>query len=661
MARSLTSGWSLALLLAAACTDSDAPATKGSAAVTFDAVSTQLSRLTEVGAAPILAFSRDGHRATAWVSAPDGGVDGRLYVSVADAAGTFGPAVAIQDPLGPIEAHGEAPPKLVWRLDAAGRASLGALYVVGKLVPGRRFPASSLRFVRSDDGGGTWSSPVTVTDDSTGARALDRDFGSFNFHALHAAPDGTLHAAWLDGRHGASAVYTTHSRDAGATWAPNVRVVPGTSAAAEACPCCRTAIAADARGTVYLAWRAVLPADGPDAALVHDSTTADAHAHHGGGSRAAVRDLVVARSDDGGVTWGNPVRVAADDWVFDGCPHAGPSLALDAQDRLHVSWWTGKPGGAGVYYARSGDGGSTFSAPLPLGVAEQSRPAHVQLALLTRGSAAPVLVAAWDDGTRQVPQVVVRASNNGGDSFSEAVAVSDPAQAAAFPVLGLLEGAEGAAALFVAWSEQAASDAAAAAQARPDMRDPTAQMGLPQVGRTQVLVRRGLVASGAASERGAAASVFRTLQVGDRAPAYAARVVHGAGQGDSVHLGDGTLTLVNVWATWCTACREEMADLQALHDAYAARGLRVLGVSVDKTPTERVTGFAEREGLTFPIAHDRDNVIGDRFGVVGVPESWLIDAVGTVRWRLAGNLHGQVDEARRAIDALLGTRPVAER
>jgi hypothetical protein len=138
------------------------------------------------------------------------------------------------------------------------------------------------------------------------------------------------------------------------------------------------------------------------------------------------------------------VRVAADDWLFDGCPHAGPSLALDAQDRLHVAWWTGKPGGAGVYYARSSDAGTTFSAPVPLGVADQSRPAHVQLALQPHGAAAPTLVAAWDDGTRQIPQVVVRASADGGDSFGDAVAVSDAAQAAAFPVLGLLAGTEGA-------------------------------------------------------------------------------------------------------------------------------------------------------------------------------------------------------------------------
>ena len=82
----------------------------------------------------------------------------------------------------------------------------------------------------------------------------DSTFGSHNFHALHAAPDGSLYVAWLDGRHGKSTAYVTRSVDGGRTWSPNVRVGAG-----EACPCCRTSIAAARDGTVYLAWRAVLP------------------------------------------------------------------------------------------------------------------------------------------------------------------------------------------------------------------------------------------------------------------------------------------------------------------------------------------------------------------------------------------------------------------
>src|SRR6187549_1403929 len=155
-----------------------------------------LSSATRVGAAPSFAVSPRGEEAAAWVSAPDGGSDGRVYVSINGGA----PAV-LRDSLGPIEPHGESPPKLAYAQDG----SLYVLYVVVKLVPGRRFPAAALRFARSADGGRTWGVAATVTDDSV--------FASHNFHALHVSREGTVYVSWLDGRDGKSAVYLTRSTD----------------------------------------------------------------------------------------------------------------------------------------------------------------------------------------------------------------------------------------------------------------------------------------------------------------------------------------------------------------------------------------------------------------------------------------------------------------
>lgn len=414
----------IALLAAAACSRNAAPR--------FGETE-RLSSSTTVGTAPMFAVSPSGSEAAAWVSAPGGGNDGRLYVSRGD-----GPPTELRDSLGSIEPHGEAPPKLAYSADGA----LNALYVVAKSVPGRRFPASALRFVRSVDGK-TWSTPVTVTDE-------DSTFGSHNFHALYAAPDGALYASWLDGRAGKSTVYMTRSTDSGKTWMPNVRATAG-----EACPCCRTAMASAADGTLYLAWRQVF-------------------ADH-------VRDVVVARSSDHGATWQEPVRVHADNWVFDGCPHAGPSVQVDAAGRVHVAWWTGKQGDAGVWYARSNDGAKTFADPVALGVAEFSRPAHVQLAL----GGEDRLVATWDDGTLATPRVVVRTSRDGGNRWSETVALSDSGRAAGFPVVALQRGH-----VTIAWSEQSAASAAEHESHTMDMKDPKAMMPLGTVGDAQVMMRR---------------------------------------------------------------------------------------------------------------------------------------------------------------------------
>ena len=395
-----------------------------------------VSAETEVGAAPMFSVAPDGREVVAWVSAPHGGTDGRLYLSV-----DGGDPVELVDPLGPIEAHGEAPPKIAFDSDGA----LNALYVVGKVVPGNRFPLAALRFTRSLDGGRTWTDPVSVTDDG--------EFGSHNFHALHAGADGALYVTWLDSREGTSSVFLTRSTDGGATWEANRRITQ-----TEACPCCRTAVATDSDGTLYVAWRIVNPGN--------------------------VRDIVVARSTDHGATFSDPVVVHDDGWVYPGCPHAGPSMHVDAEHRLHVAWWTGKEGIAGVHYARSDDGGRTFNPPVPLGVAQYSKPAHVQLAL---GEAGAVLVA-WDDGTVVTPKVLLRTSRDGGSTFGPAQLVSGEGRAATFPVLGL-SGSN----VTVAWSEVSADhhEAETKADSIHQAENPTAPVGLHEVGQSRVHARRG--------------------------------------------------------------------------------------------------------------------------------------------------------------------------
>ena len=359
------------------------------------------------GAAPMFAAAPDGRRALAWVSAPEAGTAGRLYVSVA------GQTSELRDPLGDLSIYGEVPPKIAYGPDGA----LNAAWVVVKQVPGRHWPLQALRFARSEDGGRSWGAPVTVTDDSV--------FAAHDDHSLFVGRDGTLYLAWLDMRSGKSHVYLSRSTDHGRTWEANRKIRDE-----EACPCCRTALASGPDGRLYAAWRAIFPGD--------------------------VRDIVVARSDDQGGTWSAPVRVHEDGWVVHACPDAGPSLAVDAGGRVHIAWWTGKEGRAGVQYAVAPPGAERFSAPVPLGLAEFSRPAHVQLAL-ARDSA---VVAAWDDGTMKSPAIVARISRDGGRSFAPATRLSDRGRSAGYPVVYTRDSA-----VAVAWQEQ---DTLAAARSAAD-------------------------------------------------------------------------------------------------------------------------------------------------------------------------------------------------
>jgi cytochrome c-type biogenesis protein len=123
--------------------------------------------------------------------------------------------------------------------------------------------------------------------------------------------------------------------------------------------------------------------------------------------------------------------------------------------------------------------------------------------------------------------------------------------------------------------------------------------------------------------------------VGQAVPAYAAPSL----DGDSVHVAalKGEVVLLNVWATWCIPCRKEIPELQALHQAYGGRGLRVLGVSVDAGDADAdVEDFARSFGMTYTILRDPDEKVSALFAIPGVPASFLVDREGVVRWRHIG-------------------------
>jgi cytochrome c biogenesis protein CcmG, thiol:disulfide interchange protein DsbE len=107
---------------------------------------------------------------------------------------------------------------------------------------------------------------------------------------------------------------------------------------------------------------------------------------------------------------------------------------------------------------------------------------------------------------------------------------------------------------------------------------------------------------------------------------------------DSASLEDyrGSVTLVNIWATWCLPCRDEMPSMQTLYDSLATRGFKIAAISIDEGSPEEVTAFAEKFGLTFDILHDRSGQVERLYQTTGVPESFLLDRRGILVKRVIG-------------------------
>jgi peroxiredoxin len=109
--------------------------------------------------------------------------------------------------------------------------------------------------------------------------------------------------------------------------------------------------------------------------------------------------------------------------------------------------------------------------------------------------------------------------------------------------------------------------------------------------------------------------------------------------GDSLGLREsyrGSVTLINIWATWCVPCRTEMPSMQQVYEGLKDEGFRIAAVSVDEESDDVVNGFAESYGLTFDILHDRSGGIQKTYQTTGVPESFLVDKNGIIVRRVIG-------------------------
>ncbi len=146
-------------------------------------------------------------------------------------------------------------------------------------------------------------------------------------------------------------------------------------------------------------------------------------------------------------------------------------------------------------------------------------------------------------------------------------------------------------------------------------------------------------------------------EVGNPAPAYAA-----AGMaGDSVSLAAlrGRVVLLNVWATWCHPCREEIPALQQLHERWGPRGLELVGVSVDnRADRPAVAEFARDYGMTYAVWLDPDERVSSTFRTLGVPSTFLIGRDGTILWKHVGPVNaGDPQLVRLLGEALAAPAP----
>ena len=122
--------------------------------------------------------------------------------------------------------------------------------------------------------------------------------------------------------------------------------------------------------------------------------------------------------------------------------------------------------------------------------------------------------------------------------------------------------------------------------------------------------------------------------IGEPAPTF---TLPRLGGGASVSLRSlrGQVVIVNFWASWCLACRDEHPDLLAAWERYRERGVVLIGVDFEDTE-EAALAYAKEMGGDWPLVTDPNSRAAIAYGVFGVPETFVIAPDGTITAKRVG-------------------------
>lgn len=139
-----------------------------------------------------------------------------------------------------------------------------------------------------------------------------------------------------------------------------------------------------------------------------------------------------------------------------------------------------------------------------------------------------------------------------------------------------------------------------------------------------------------ASRFGTDPGLVESPLLGEPGPVLELPLLDGSGTFDTTDL-NGTVTVVNFFASWCLECRNEHADLVATADAFADQGVRFVQISYQES-AEASAAYLDQAGRSESTLylHDPGSRAAIAYGVFGIPETFFLDASGTVVGKIIG-------------------------
>jgi thiol-disulfide isomerase/thioredoxin len=157
-------------------------------------------------------------------------------------------------------------------------------------------------------------------------------------------------------------------------------------------------------------------------------------------------------------------------------------------------------------------------------------------------------------------------------------------------------------------------------------------MNRPARSITMIAAMFALVAAGCTSDVGTDASAGEPSEI---APIFAVETTNGDFDLSDHLANDGRPVFLNLWASWCFPCREEMPAIDLA--AAANPGVKFLGVSVQDSRDDAIA-FGNEIGVAYELGFDDDDVVNDAYNPLGLPASYIISADGIILEEIFGKV-----------------------